>query len=92
MGDSGKTINLVDLGGGAVVELIPRGNGEEESGAHWAHLAVRADDARAAYERALAAGAVSRSEPAENKLGTMTVINPFVYGPDREVIEFFQIV
>ena len=91
MANSDKTINLVDLGGNAVVELIPRGNGEEESNAHWAHLAVRTDDARAAYERAVKAGAVSRSEPAENKLGTMTVINPFVYGPDREVIEFFQI-
>lgn len=92
MADSNKTINLVDLGGGAVVEIVPRGTGEEESNAHWAHLAIRTDDARAAYERAIAAGAVSRSEPRENKLGTMTVLNPFVYGPDREVIEFFQII
>ena len=91
MGDSGKTINLVDLGGNAVIELIPRGNGEEESNAHWAHLAIRTDDAKAAYDKAIKAGAVSRSEPKENKLGSMTVSNPFVYGPDREVIEFFQI-
>ena len=91
MSGSDKVINLVDLGNNAVVELIPRGNGEEEVNAHWAHLAVLTDDARAAYDRAIRAGAVSRSAPAENKLGTMTVCNPFVYGPDKEVIEFFQI-
>jgi lactoylglutathione lyase len=91
MSGSDKTINLVDLGGGAVVEIVPRGTGEEEFNAHWAHIAVRTDDAKAAYDRAVKAGAVSRSEPEENKLGTMTVCNPFVYGPDREVIEFFQV-
>ena len=91
MSGSDKTINLVDLGGNAVIEIIPRGNGEEEVNAHWAHLAIRTDDAKAAYERAIEAGAVTRSEPQENKLGTTTVCNPFVYGPDREVIEFFQI-
>ncbi|MCL2472716.1 MAG: VOC family protein [Treponema sp.] len=92
MGDSGKTINLVDLGNNAVIELIPRGNGEEEVNAHWAHIALRTDDARAAYDRAIKAGAVSQSGPKENRLGTMTICNPFVYGPDREVIEFFQII
>ena len=90
-GDNSKTIYLVDLGSNAVVELIPRGSGEEESNAHWAHIAVNTDDAKAAYERALEAGAVSRSEPKETKLGAITVCNPFVYGPDREIIEFFQI-
>jgi lactoylglutathione lyase len=91
MGGSDQTIYLVDLGGNATVELIPRGNGEEEQDAHWAHLAIRTDNAKEAYDKALKAGAVSRSEPVENSLGTMKVINPFVYGPDREVIEFFQI-
>ena len=91
MSNNDKTIYLVDLGGNSVVEIIPRGNGEEEANAHWAHLALRTDDARAAYEQAIKAGAVSRSEPKENNLGTMKVIAPFVYGPDREVIEFFQI-
>jgi len=91
MSGSDKTINLVDLGDNAVVELIPKGNGEEEANAHWAHLAIRTGNAKAAYEKAIKAGAVSRSEPKENELGAMTVCNPFVYGPDREVIEFFQI-
>jgi lactoylglutathione lyase len=92
MGGSDKTIHLVDLGGNATIELIPRGTGEEEKEAHWAHLAINTVDAKAAYEQALKAGATSRSEPKDNQLGTMKVINPFVYGPDNEVIEFFQIV
>ena len=91
MGDSGKTIYLVDLGGNAVIEIIPSGTGEEEANAHWAHLAVRTDDAKAAYATAIGAGAISRNEPNEATLGTMKVCTAFVYGPDREVIEFFQV-
>jgi len=91
MGDSGKTIYLVDMGGNAVVEIIPNGNGQEESNAHWIHAAFRTDDARAAYDLALKAGAVSRTEPKDVKLGSMPAIIAFVYGPDKEVIEFFQV-
>jgi lactoylglutathione lyase len=86
-----KTIYLVDLGNNAVVEIIPRGNGEEEANAHWAHLALRTGDARAAYDLALKAGAVSRTEPKDITLGSVPVCNAFVYGPDREIIEFFQV-
>ena len=89
--DKSKTIYLVDLGGNAVVEIVPRGNGEEEVNAHWAHMAIRTDDTRTAYDMALKAGAVTRIEPTEMQLGTMKVLNAFVYGPDREIIEFFQI-
>ena len=91
MADSGKTIYLVDMGGNSVVEIIPRGEGREETNAHWAHAAFRTDDAKAAYELALKAGAVTRSEPKEMNLGTMPVTIAFVYGPDREIIEFFQV-
>ena len=91
MGDSGKTIHLVDLGGHAVVELIPRGNGEAEVNAHWAHVAVETDDARAAYKKAIEAGAAKQSEPQDMMLGTMAVCNAFVTGPDGEVLEFFQV-
>ena len=89
--DSSKTIYLVDLGGNSVIEIIPRGNGEEEANAHWAHLAIRTDDTRTAYDMAIKAGAVSRDAPKEAKLGTMSICNSFVFGPDREVIEFFQL-
>ncbi|GHT95221.1 hypothetical protein FACS1894141_3410 [Spirochaetia bacterium] len=90
-GDTHKTIYLVDLGNNAVIEIIPRGNGKEEADAHWAHVAIRTDDARAAYALALKAGATSRSEPNDCMLGTMSACNAFVLGPDHEVIEFFQV-
>ncbi len=44
----GGTIWLVDLGGNAVVEIIPGGGDAAESNARWAHIAVRTDDVRAA--------------------------------------------
>ena len=91
MASTGKTIYLIDLGNNAVVEIIPRDYEGDETNARWIHIALRTDDAKAAYEEALKAGAVSRSEPKENKLGTMGVITAFVYGPDKEVIEFFQV-
>ena len=91
MGDTGKTIYLVDLGGHAVVEIIPRGTGEAETNAHWAHIALETDDAREAFALALKAGAVCTTPPEDKMLGTMAVCNTFVTGPDGEVIEFFQV-
>ena len=91
MGNTGKTIYLVDLGGNAVVEIIPKGTGAAESNAHWVHIAVTTDDARAAFEKAIQAGACTQSEPQDLMLGTMAVCNAFVTGPDGEVIEFFQV-
>jgi lactoylglutathione lyase len=91
MSDTDKTIYLVDLGNNAVVEIIPRGNGEEEKDAHWAHVAFRTDDARAAYDLALKAGAATQMEPKDVNLGTMAATIAFVLGPDKEVIEFFQV-
>ena len=91
MGNSGKTISLVDLGNNAVLEIIPSGSGENEANGRWAHIAVRTDDARAAYDMAIKAGAVSRTEPKNVKLGSLDACIAFVFGPDREVIEFFQV-
>lgn len=90
MGDSGKTIYLVDLGGNAVVEIIPRGQSGEEASARWAHIALATDDVRMAYDLALKAGARCQSEPRDGQLGTMSVCTAFVTGPDQEVIEFFE--
>ena len=91
MGDTGKMIYLVDLGNNAVVEIIPRGEGKEEINAHWAHAAFRVDDARAAYDTAIRAGAVSHIEPKDVNLGTMAATIAFVFGPDKEVLEFFEV-
>ncbi|MDR0731951.1 MAG: VOC family protein [Treponema sp.] len=91
MGDSGKSIYLVDLGDNAVIEIIPRGNGEEERNARWAHVALRTGDARVAYDTAIKAGAVSQTPPSDVQLGTMAACIAFVLGPDNEIIEFFQV-
>lgn len=91
MGEGEKTMYLVDLGNNAVVEIIPQGTGEAESQARWAHVAIRTDDTKAAYEQALKAGAESRTGPQHINLGTLPVCNAFVLGPDHEVIEFFQL-
>lgn len=91
MGDTGKTIYLVELGGNAVVEIIPRGYTEPESSARWAHIALNTADVKAAYDKAMAAGAFSQSEPHDGVLNTMAMTNAFVHGPDDEVIEFFKV-
>lgn len=89
-GDATKTIYLVELGEGAVVEIIPRGVEESESNARWAHICLKTDDVQAAFDLALKAGATVRSEPADVMLGDMPATNAFIYGPDGEVIEFFK--
>ena len=91
MGDTGKVIHLVDLGGAAVVELIPRGNENPEANARWAHIALATDNAFGAYSMALEAGALSRTAPSDKSLGTMPICNAVVTGPDGEAIEFFQV-
>jgi hypothetical protein len=89
--DTGKLVYLVDLGNNSVVELIPRGTGEEEVNPHIAHIALNTDDVRGAYNLALKSGAASTSAPEDRMLGTMAVTNAFVLGPDHEAIEFFQV-
>jgi lactoylglutathione lyase len=91
MGDSGQKIYLVDIGGHAVVELIPKGVDEDEVNARYAHIALETGDAKAAYDLAINSGAAPRSAPNETSLGTMKVCTAFVYGPDKEVIEFFEV-
>lgn len=91
MGNTGKTIYLIDLGGHAVVELLPKGNDEAEANARWAHIALSTDDTHKAYEKALKAGAQKQTEPQDIVLGTMAVCNAFVTGPDGEAIEFFEV-
>ena len=89
-GDTSKTIVLVDLGQNAVVEIIPRGQKGPQANARWAHIALATDNVREAHALALAAGAVSQSEPNDIVLGTKAVCNSFVVGPEGELIEFFQ--
>ncbi|MDR3243542.1 MAG: VOC family protein [Elusimicrobiota bacterium] len=88
--DKSKTIYLVNLGGDAIVEIVPKGTGEAENNARWAHIALKTDDTKAAYEFALKNGAKSKTPPQDIMLGTKPVCNAFVFGYDGETIEFFQ--
>ena len=90
MGSTGKTIHMVDLGGNAVVEILPRGTEEAEANARWAHICLATDDTRNAYAQALEAGAISRTEPRDGSHGERGMCNAFVFGPDNEIIEFYQ--
>ena len=90
-GEPDKLIYLVDIGGGAVVEIVPRGEEKAEERARFAHICLLTDDVQAAFDAALKAGAAVRSEPADIQLGTMSATNAFVYGPDGEVVEFFKV-
>jgi len=91
MGDTGKKIYLIDLGGNAVIELIPRGTEKLPDSPKWEHVALNVDDARAAYDLAISLGAESKSAPADANLGGLSVTLAFAYGPDKEVLEFFQV-
>ena len=84
-----KLIYLVDIGG-AVVEIIQRGNGEEEQNARWAHIALEVSDTNAAYSLAMSGGAISHSEPEDIMLKDKLARIAFVKGPDGEMIEFFE--
>lgn len=87
-----KVIYLVDLGGNAVVELIPNGVEDAEINAKFAHICLATDDVPEAFNAAIAAGARVRSEPTQGFLGTMERVGAFVFGPDDEVIEFFHVI
>ena len=86
-----RLVYLVDIGGGAVVELLPRGDGMMEKCARWNHIALDTEDTRKAVQKAVKSRAVIDIEPNDCMLGTMSVCYAFVNGPDGESIEFFQI-
>ena len=90
-GMSGGEIYLVDLGGGVVLELLPRNVTGEEENVRFAHIALAVEDVFAAEAEALAAGAVSHSPAKHTQLGTMAADNAFVKGPSGELIEFFHV-
>ena len=85
---------LVDLGGGAVIEILPFGQGGEEKEARFAHIALNCKDVYAAYDLLLKAGATVKSEIREGALmgePPMPMTNCFLYGPDGEQIELFHV-
>ena len=92
-GGNGREYYMVDIGKGAVIELLPLGLDGEEASSRWAHVAIRCDDARGDYDRLLRAGAAIQSPLEEKTLAgepPCPFYSAFLYGPEGEIIELFQ--
>ena len=94
---SGKNVALIDIGEGSYFELFSDGEAKDDKrdyAGRYFHLALKVDDAVAAYERALEYGGEEMGKyPREMELPTtppMPVVIGFIKGPDGEELEFFQ--
>ena len=93
-GAAPKRAVMLDTGDGNYLELFERLEAPTLTGEpNLLHLCLRTDDCEAAFQTALAAGATVRTEPvvpgAFTDMGLKTKI-AFVFGPDGEIIEFFE--
>ncbi len=92
-----RTICLLEIGNGQYIELFSCGKErttEEEQSGMYVHLALDVADSKKAFARAVEFGAEPKKEPTRMDLPSqppIPVILSFVYGPDREQIEFFQV-
>ena len=84
---------LLDIGGGAHLELFAGGPDSAQKHERFIHLAFATTDPDTAYQNALAAGAEPHKEPADVAIPgepPMPVRIAFVRGPDGELLEFFH--
>ncbi len=92
-----RTVALLELAAGEYIELFSHGLPRSLEGSQagmFAHIALNVSDSRAAFERALAWGAREKLAPKQVALGEEDPLQAtisFVYGPDGEEIEFFQV-
>ncbi len=93
-GEGASRIQLMTIGNGAYLEIFANGDGDTTEPKRFIHLALQVKDVDAAYETALAAGAISKVAPKvvalESDPVKATLNCAFVFGPDGEVIEFFR--
>ena len=93
-GEGENRIVMVDVGDGGRIEMFAKGGDAYSPMGKWVHFALKTDDVEAAYEKALAAGFISKSAPKAVALPSApyaaTIQIAFVYGPDGEEVEFFR--
>ncbi len=97
-GDGAKRIQMLKFGGGAgILELFNEGPEIKVVGEYagkYTHFAYAVEDVEAAYNTALAAGALPKTAPKTVSLDStpekVSINIAFVYGPDGEEIEFFR--
>ena len=85
---------LLDIGNGSHFEIFANGTQDAQAGEKFVHFAVRTTDADKAFESAIAAGARAHMPPTTLDIPAsppMPVRIAFVYGPDGELLEFFQV-
>jgi glyoxylase I family protein len=93
----GSNIALIDMGSGEYFEIFADGGQtqhEQPKAGEYFHLALRVDNPREAFERALEYGATPHIEPKEALLPSeppLPAALAFVKGPDGEQIEFFTL-
>lgn len=90
--DGNTFIEIFDGQANAPREGRGANEGEEVRTGALLHLAMSVENAKAAYDRCLDAGAISCVEPMRLSLGNPPVIvnNSLVYSPNGEVIEFIE--
>ncbi|MNV29418.1 Glyoxalase/Bleomycin resistance protein/Dioxygenase superfamily protein [compost metagenome] len=90
--DGHTFIEIFDRQANAPREGQAAAEGEEVRTGALLHLAISVENAKAAYDRCLEAGARSCIEPMQLSLGNPAVIvnNSLVYSPNGEVIEFIE--
>ena len=97
-GEGDSRAVMMDMGDGALIEIFAAGTKREATAdtinEHWLHLALKTDDVQGIYKTAISAGATPRTEPItvapENASPAIRMEVAFVYGPDGEIIEFFN--
>jgi len=88
-------IALLDMGDGRYLELFGGGTAEDELNQRYIHFAFAAPDVKAAYDMAVAGGAVPVKEPFVKSVDAvpekLTLNCAFVRGMGGEELEFFKI-
>jgi len=84
---------LLDIGDGSHLEIFANGSAEASANERFVHFAFKTTDPDAAFANAIAAGAKEKMPPTTLAIPSdppMPVRIAFVFGPDNEVLEFFQ--
>lgn len=93
-GEGDSRAAMLDIGSGEYFEVFAGGKGETPYGRYF-HLAVKCASCDEAYAVALAAGARTKSAPKDVDIPAKPSIYPvriaFVFGPNDEEIELFEV-
>ncbi len=94
-GEGDSRVCMLDIGDGGCIEIFARGSAACEPDGEFFHLAIGTDDADAAFEAAVKAGAAVDKVPYDTVIpchqGGLPVRIAFVKGLNGETLEFFSV-